>query len=309
LGDGGVRSDLAETDPIPGWRSRPVPGLLPGMNAMTVDVEDYFQVEAFFPHIHRADWDKMECRVEANIDRILQLFSDRDIKGTFFTLGWIAKRYPAMVKQIVANGHELASHGVAHIRADHQSRAEFAADVRQAKEILEDIGGKAVLGYRATSFSITRRNLWALGALEDAGYRYSSSTHPIKHDLYGIPEQPRFAFYPFADSSFVEIPVTTMRLFGRNWPAGGGGYFRLLPYMLFKRNLKTVQRQDRMPLTFYFHPWEVDPQQPKIAGTSFKTRFRHYLNLDRTYTRLQRLLRDFRWSSIASVYQISSNAS
>jgi polysaccharide deacetylase family protein (PEP-CTERM system associated) len=301
-----VRGDVAECDPIVGWRSRPVVGLSAGVNAMTVDVEDYFQVEAFFPHIDRADWDTIECRVEANTDRILQLFADQGIKATFFTLGWIAKRYPAMVKRIVANGHELASHGLAHIRADQQSRPQFVTDVRTAKEMLEDIGGTAVMGYRATSFSITRRNLWALGALEEAGYRYSSSTHPIKHDLYGIPEQPRFAFYPFAGSNFVEVPVTTMRLFGRNWPAGGGGYFRLFPYMLFKKNLDIVRLHDRKPLTFYFHPWEIDPAQPKIAGASFKTRFRHYLNLDRTYGRLQKLLRDFHWSSIASVYQIGS---
>ena len=299
-----VRDDLAENDPIVGWRNRPVPGLSAGVNAMTVDVEDYFQVEAFFPHISRADWDKIECRVEANVDRILRLFADHGVTATFFTLGWIAKRYPGMVRRIVANGHELASHGVAHIRADHQSRVQFAHDVRSAKQMLEDIGGTAVLGYRATSFSITRRNLWAMNVLEEAGYRYSSSTHPIKHDLYGIPEQPRFAFYPLSDSSFVEIPVTTVRLFGRNWPAGGGGYFRLFPYPLFKRNLKIVERRDQKPCTFYFHPWEIDPGQPRILGTSAKTRLRHYLNLDRTYGRLQRLLRDFRWSSIASVYRL-----
>jgi polysaccharide deacetylase family protein (PEP-CTERM system associated) len=301
-----VRGDLTEIDPIAGWRKRPVNGLSSGLNAMTVDVEDYFQVEAFFRHIHRADWDRLECRVEANVDRILQLFSDHQVKGTFFTLGWVAKRYPDMVRRIVADGHELASHGVAHIRADQQSRAQFADDVRTAKHILEDTGGAAVLGYRATSFSITRKNLWALSALEEAGYCYSSSTHPIKHDLYGIPEQPRFAFYPFADSRFVEIPVTTVRRFGRNWPAGGGGYFRLFPYPLFKHNLQTVRREDRKPFTFYFHPWEIDPEQPKVAGTSFKTRFRHYLNLGRTYGRLEKLLQDFRWSSIASVYHIGT---
>lgn len=303
-----MRDDLAERDPIVGWRKRPVAGLSAGVNAMTVDVEDYFQVEAFFPHIRRADWDKIECRVEANVDRILQLFTDHKIKGTFFTLGWIAKRYPDMVRRIVASGHELASHGAAHVRADHQSRAQFTNDVGGAKKTLEDIGGLPVLGYRATSFSITRNNLWALSALEAAGYRYSSSTNPIKHDLYGIPEQPRFAFYPFADSSFVEIPVTTMRLFGRNWPAGGGGYFRLFPYALFKQNLKIVQSRDQKPCTFYFHPWEIDPGQPKINGTSSKTRFRHYLNLDRTFGRLQKLLRDFRWSSIASVYAIGGGS-
>lgn len=303
-----MHGHLAESDPIAGWQKRPVAGLSAAVNAMTVDVEDYFQVEAFFRHIRRADWDRIECRVEANVERILQLFSDHSVKGTFFTLGWVAKRYPALVRRIVENGHELASHGVAHIRADQQSRAQFASDVRTAKDILEETGGTAVLGYRATSFSITRRNLWALSALEEAGYGYSSSTHPIKHDLYGIPKQPRFAFYPFSNSSFVEIPVTTMRMFGRNWPAGGGGYFRLLPYPLFRQNLKIVQRQDQKPCTFYFHPWEIDPEQPKIAGISFKTRFRHYLNLDRTYGRLEKLLRDFRWSSIASVYGIGATS-
>jgi polysaccharide deacetylase family protein (PEP-CTERM system associated) len=299
---------MAKNDPIVGWRNRPVAGLSSAMNAMTVDVEDYFQVEAFFSHINRADWDKLECRIEANVDRILQLFADHQVQGTFFTLGWIAKRYPALVKRIVANGHELASHGVAHIRADHQSRAQFAHDVQTAKAMLENISGAPVLGYRAASFSITRRNLWALSAIEEAGYRYSSSTHPIKHDLYGIPDQPRFAFHPFPNSDFVEIPVTTMRLFGRNWPAGGGGFFRLFPYALFKQNLKIVQHRDQKPCTFYFHPWEIDPEQPRIEGTSSKTRFRHYLNLDRTFGRLQRLLRDFRWSSIASVYQFGSTS-
>jgi polysaccharide deacetylase family protein (PEP-CTERM system associated) len=303
-----VRDDLADNDPVIGWRSRPVAGLSPDINAMTVDVEDYFQVEAFIHHIDRADWDNIDCRVERNVDRILQLFADHGITGTFFTLGWIAKRYPRMVQRIVASGHELASHGVSHIRADRLSRTQLANDVRTAKEMLENIGGAQVLGYRAASFSITRRNLWALNVLEEAGYRYSSSTHPIKHDLYGIPEQPRFAFYPFSNSSFVEIPVTTLRLFGCNWPAGGGGYFRLFPYAVFKQNLKAVRRRDRKPCTFYFHPWEIDPDQPRIGGTSVKTRFRHYLNLSRTYGRLQQLLRDFEWSSIASVYKIDRDS-
>jgi polysaccharide deacetylase family protein (PEP-CTERM system associated) len=305
IGGATVREITADTDPIVGWRQRPVANR-PGRksNAMTVDVEDYFQVEAFFPHINRADWDSRECRVEANVDRILQLFAQKGTTATFFTLGWIAKRYPQLVRRIVENGHELASHGLAHFRADHQSRAQFLDDVRSAKALLEEIGGKAVHGYRATSFSITRRNLWALNVLEEAGYRYSSSTFPIQHDLYGIPEQPRFAFYPFADSKFMEIPVTTVRMFGRNWPAGGGGYFRLLPYAVFKRNLKVVQNQERQPCTFYFHPWEIDPDQPRISGTSAKTRFRHYLNLGRTYSRLERLLDDFDWSSIATVHNI-----
>jgi polysaccharide deacetylase family protein (PEP-CTERM system associated) len=298
-----VSIDESVNDPIVGWRKRPVANLSGSeLNAMTVDVEDYFQVEALSPHIPREEWNSRECRVEANVERILQLFADANTKATFFTLGWIAERYPHLVRRIVENGHELASHGLAHYRADHQSRPQFLADVTQAKRVLEDIGGTQVNGYRATSFSITRRNLWALSVLDEAGYKYSSSTHPINHDLYGIPEQPRFAFYPFADSSFMEIPVTTMRRFGRNWPSGGGGYFRLFPYGVFKHNLKTVRSQDRQPCMFYFHPWEIDSEQPRIEGTSLRTRVRHYLNLDRTFDRLKLLLKDFRWSSVDQVF-------
>jgi len=290
-------------DPVLGWRKRPVPNLSGSeLNAMTVDVEDYFQVEALSPHIPRQEWDTRECRIENNVDRILQLFAESNTKATFFTLGWIAERYPQMIRRIVDNGHELASHGLSHHRADHQSRSQFLADVTRAKGVLEDVGGVAVNGYRAASFSINRRNLWALNVLDEAGYKYSSSTHPINHDLYGIPEQPRFAFYPFPDSSFMEIPVTTMRWFGRNWPSGGGGYFRLFPYGLFKHNLRTVRAQDRQPCMFYFHPWEIDHDQPRIPGTSLKTRVRHYLNLNRTFGRLTRLLEDFRWSSIDQVF-------
>jgi polysaccharide deacetylase family protein (PEP-CTERM system associated) len=292
-----------DNDPIIGWRKRPVISQTGSpLNAMTVDVEDYFQVEALAPHIPREEWNNRECRVERNMDRILQLFSDNGTKATFFTLGWIAERYPQIIHRIVGEGHELASHGLAHFRADHQSRPLFLADVTKAKAVLENVGGVAVNGYRATSFSITRRNLWALSVLEEVGYKYSSSTFPINHDLYGIPEQPRFAFYPFADSKFMEIPITTVRRFGRNWPAGGGGYFRLFPYPLFKRNLQTVRAEDRQPCMFYFHPWEIDHTQPRISGTSVKTRVRHYLNLDRTFDRLQKLLKDFRWSSVERVY-------
>ena len=295
--------DAIENDPIVGWRKRPVTNLSgSALNAMTVDVEDYFQVEAFAPHIAREDWNNRECRVERNMDRILQLFSDNNTKATFFTLGWVAERYPQIVRRIVGEGHELASHGLAHFRADHQSRPLFLADVKRAKALLEDVGGVGVNGYRATSFSITRRNLWALSVLEEVGYKYSSSTFPINHDLYGIPEQPRFAFYPFADSKFMEIPITTIRKFGRNWPAGGGGYFRLFPYSLFKRNLKAVRAGDRQPCMFYFHPWEIDHTQPRITGTSVKTRVRHYLNLERTFGKLQMLLKDFRWSSVDRVF-------
>jgi len=298
-----VNVTTIEGDPISGWRKRPVANLVGiPLNAMTVDVEDYFQVEALSPHISRADWDTRECRVERNVDRILQLFADNRTKATFFTLGWVAERYPQLVRRIVENGHELASHGQSHHRADHQSRVQFFADVTKAKAVLEDIGGVPVNGYRATSFSIGRRNLWTLSVLDEAGYKYSSSTFPINHDLYGIPEQPRHAFYPFADSPFMEIPITTLRRFGRNWPSGGGGYFRLFPYELFKRTLKAARAEDRQPCIFYFHPWEIDPGQPRITGTSLKTRTRHYLNLNRTYGRLQLLLKDFRWSTVEQVF-------
>ncbi len=301
-----MSADHSKADPIAGWRHRPVTPRAGAVNAMTVDVEDYFQVEAFFQHISRDDWDGLECRVERNVDRVLELFDATGTKATFFTLGWIAERYPQLVKTIVRNGHELASHGCAHFRADQQSRAMFMADVKRAKGVLEDLGGVAVQGYRAASFSITRRNLWALNALEEAGYRYSSSTVPIRHDLYGIPEQPRFAFYPFDDSNFIEIPVTTVRRFGSNWPSGGGGFFRLLPYALFKHNLQTVVRRDKQPCMFYFHPWEIDPQQPRIAGISLKTRVRHYLNLERTSDRLAQLLEDFSWARVDQVYPVSA---
>jgi len=304
-----VTQNRIEHDPIVGWRRRAVPHTNDGrVGAMTVDVEDYFQVEAFFRQVSRPEWEGRECRVERNIDRILQLFADTGTKATFFTLGWIAERYPQIVKRIVAGGHELGSHGLAHYRADHQSRPMFSADVRRAKLLLEDIGGVAVRGYRATSFSVTRKNLWALNELEDAGYHYSSSTFPIRHDLYGIPEQPRFAFYPFEDSKFIEIPITTVRRLGTNWPSGGGGYFRLVPYALTKKNLQLVIAKDKQPCMFYFHPWEIDPEQPRIPGTSLKTRFRHYLNLGRTYGRLHRLLSDFRWNRVDEVYPINQSA-
>jgi len=300
-----VKVRRGDDDPIAGWGRRPVAIKSAGdFNAMTVDVEDYFQVEAFFSHVQRDEWNSRECRVERNVDRILQLFADSEAKATFFTLGWIAQRYPRLVRAIVDNGHELASHGWAHFRADQQSRPMFSSDVVRAKKLLEDTSGVAVHGYRAASFSIRRKNLWALNALEEAGYKYSSSTFPIRHDLYGIPEQPRFAFYPLEASKFMEIPITTVRRMGTNWPSGGGGYFRLLPYALFRQNLRTVRARDRQPCMFYFHPWEIDPEQPRIGGTSLKTRFRHYLNLERTQGRLAQLLKDFRWNRVDRVYPI-----
>lgn len=297
------------SDPVASWATRPaMTGTSASANAMTVDVEDYFQVEAFFKHVGRGDWDRHECRVERNVERVLEMFAEAKITGTFFTLGWVAERYPRLIRRIVEQGHELASHGLAHHRADSQTRAEFSEDVARAKSLLEDIGGVAVKGYRAASFSITRRNLWALDALEEAGYRYSSSTYPIRHDLYGIPEAPRFAFYPIAGRDFIEIPVTSVQRWGANWPCGGGGYFRLLPYWVSRLNMQSVRRRDGQPCMFYFHPWEIDAEQPRINGAGLKTRVRHYTNLDKMQHRLKRLLREFHWKRIDQVYPIAGAA-
>ena len=269
-------------------------------NALTIDVEDYFQVSAFAPHIDRADWDKRECRVEHNIDRILRLLADKNTHATFFTLGWVAERYPQMVRRIVAEGHELASHGYGHQRASDLTEAEFFHDVSHAKTLLEDIGGRVVQGYRAPSFSIGTGNLWALDTLLRAGYRYSSSIYPVKHDHYGMPDAPRFA-HQIRDG-LMEVPPTTLRLFNRNLPSGGGGYFRLLPYALSRWMLQQVNQRDAESAIFYFHPWEIDSDQPRIPGIDLKTRFRHYVNIGRTEQRLARLLDDFRWGRMDDIF-------
>ena len=269
-------------------------------NALTIDVEDYFQVSAFAPYIRRDEWDARECRVERNVERILAMLAARDVKATFFTLGWIAERYPHVVRDIVAQGHELASHGYGHERASDLSPEAFREDITRAKRLLEDLGGVAVQGYRAPSFSIGTGNLWALDELARAGYRYSSSIYPIRHDHYGMPESPRFA-YPL-DSGLLEVPVTTVRMFNRNLPSSGGGYFRLLPYALSRWMLRRVNREDRESAVFYFHPWEIDAGQPRIPGIDAKTLFRHYVNIPRVETRLQQLLADFRWGRMDRIF-------
>jgi polysaccharide deacetylase family protein (PEP-CTERM system associated) len=271
-------------------------------NAMTIDVEDYFQVSAFAPVIARDTWDSLECRVERNVERILAILAKGDVKATFFVLGWIAERYPALVRSIVSGGHEVASHGYGHLRASDQSRAEFADDIQRSKAILEDIGGHAVLGYRAPSFSIGTANLWALDVLQEAGYRYSSSIYPIQHDHYGMPEAPRFAFYPNGPDGLLEVPITTVQLGQRKLPAGGGGYFRLLPYALSRWMMERVNRVDQQSAIFYFHPWEIDPGQPRPPGASAKSRFRHYVNLDRMEGRIAQLTRDFKWDRMDRIF-------
>ena len=269
-------------------------------NALTVDVEDYFQVSAFEHHIARTDWERLPCRVERNMDVILSLLDERKISATFFTLGWIAERYPALVKRMAACGHEIASHGSAHRRVSDQTPKEFAEDATRSKALLEDLCGSEVKGYRAPSFSIGAANLWALEVLQEAGYRYSSSIYPIAHDHYGMPEAPRFGFHH--EKGLLELPATTVLLFGRNLPASGGGYFRLLPYPVSRWMMKRVNRSDREPCIFYFHPWEIDPEQPRQEGVNFKTRFRHYTNLSQMEGKIRRLLGDFEWGRMDRIF-------
>ena len=269
-------------------------------NALTIDVEDYFQVSAFAPYIERGKWDSRECRVEVNVDRILALLAEHDVKATFFTLGWVAQRYPELVRRIVRGGHELASHGYGHERVSDLSESEFFEDICRAKTLLEDIGGVRVQGYRAPSFSIGSANLWALDTLQRAGYSYSSSIYPIQHDHYGMPDAKRFA-HQIRDG-LLEVPPTTVRMFNRNLPSSGGGYFRLLPYSLSRWMLRQVNNKDGSPAVFYFHPWEIDVNQPRVPGIGLKTRFRHYVNIGRMERRLSRLLQDFRWGRMDHIF-------
>ena len=270
-------------------------------NAMSVDVEDYFQVQALSRAIERQHWDQQPRRVEANTNRILQIFADTDVKATFFMLGWIAERHPALVRKIVREGHELASHGYEHVPVFEQTPSQFRADVRKTKSMLEDLSGCPITGYRAASFSINNRNLWALEVLAEEGFSYSSSIYPIMHDFYGMPDAPRVPFHPLSNS-FLEIPMTTVTVLGQRLPCSGGGYFRLLPYTVTHWAFRRVNVRDEQPCVFYFHPWEIDPDQPRIPGLQWKSRARHYLNLHRTERRLRRLLADFQWDRLDRVF-------
>lgn len=271
------------------------------INALTIDVEDYFQVSAFAPYIDRSRWDHCECRVERNLARILAQLERHGVKATFFTLGWIAKRYPQIVREIVHAGHELASHGFGHQRASDLDPGAFYDDIYSAKALLEELGGIPVKGYRAPSFSIGERNRdWAFDSLARAGYRYSSSVYPVRHDHYGMPDAPRFSHHPHP--TVLEVPPTTVRAFNRNWPASGGGYFRLMPYALSRRLIEHVNRRDGQSAVFYFHPWEIDVEQPRIPGINAKTRFRHYVNLHRMEARIECLLKDFRWGRMDHIF-------
>lgn len=268
------------------------------VNAFSIDVEDWFQVAAFASYIDRKDWDSLECRVERNVDVLLETLDKHQVKATFFTLGWIAERYPAMVGRIVAGGHELASHGYGHHMVGELGPQLFREDVVKAKAILESLAGCEVIGYRAPSFSVGRDTLWALDILAETGHSYSSSIYPIKHDLYGMPDAPRFAHQR---SGLLEIPATSIRLGERNYPASGGGYFRLLPYPVSRWSVQRVNRADRQAAVFYCHPWEIDPGQPRMNQASSKSRFRHYVNQTRMLGKIDRLLGDFRWGTVAQV--------
>lgn len=267
------------------------------VNGLSVDIEDWFQVGAFERCIDRAGWDRLELRVERNTDRVLSLFAGAGVKGTFFTLGWVAERVPSLIRRIVDAGHELASHGYDHKRVFQMDRTGFRADLAKTRTILEDLSGQPVTGYRAPSFSIDGRTPWAHEELAAAGYLYSSSVAPVVHDHYGWPESPRFAWLPVAGSPLVELPVTTARFAGRTLAAGGGGFFRLLPYQFSHWAIRQVN-SDGQPAILYFHPWEVDPDQPRVANAPVKSRLRHYSRLSAMTNKLERLVGDFAWDRI-----------
>jgi len=271
------------------------------VSALTVDVEDYFQVAAFSKQYPRACWDTQELRVERNTYRLLELFELHDVKATFFTLGWVADKCPGLIRDIVNAGHELACHGYWHQKISEQTPQQFRQDLYSAKGVLEDTSGDSVVGFRAPSFSINNDCLWAFDIIKELGFRYSSSTYPINHDHYGTPDWPRFP-YQVVDS-LVEIPVSTLNWRRKNWPISGGGYFRLYPYMLSRWALTRYLRIEKCPSIFYLHPWEIDPEQPRTSNVSFKTKFRHYVNLSRLEGRLNRLLTDFQWSTMQDVYK------
>lgn len=271
-------------------------------NAMSVDVEEWFQVQAFSGVIPRADWDGLGTRVEASTDRILARFAEAGVRATFFILGWVAERQPQLVRRIAAAGHEIASHGYGHELVSRIGETRFRTDIRHARRILEDVSGMAVRGYRAPTFSVGPAiTPWAHRVLAEEGYAYSSSVFPVGHDLYGAPDAPRAPHVPDPDG-VPELPMTTLRLMGRNLPCAGGGWFRLAPYPLFRAALRRVNGTERSSGVFYFHPWEVDPGQPRLADAPVRARFRHYARQGSMEARISRLLRDFAWGRIDEVF-------
>lgn len=308
-------------------------------NALTIDVEDYFHVSAFESVCDPCAWERQECRVEANTGRVLELLAQARVRATFFVLGWVAERFPGLAGKIADAGHEVACHGYAHRRVCTQTREEFREDLHRSKSLLEEQAGTAVLGYRAPSYSIGPTCLWAFDELVEAGFAYDSSVFPVRHDLYGLSDWPRFPFwlertagegvgnwvpaeredgfpvpssrFPVPDSrlkpgirhpgQLLEVPITTLKLLGRNIPIAGGGYFRLFPYRFTRWGLGRINEEESRPFVFYLHPWELDPGQPRMDGAGLKSRFRHYLNLDKTEARLGRLLADFRFAPLREV--------
>jgi polysaccharide deacetylase family protein (PEP-CTERM system associated) len=271
-------------------------------NALSIDVEDWFQVGAFENVIAQSDWDACECRVERNTDALLTMFDAAGIKATFFTLGWVAERYPALIRRIADSGHELGNHGQNHDRVFTFTPQQFAADLERSRKAIEDAAGVAVHGYRAPSFSINPNTPWAHEVMAEQGYSYSSSINPIKHDHYGWPDAPRFAFHPLPDSELVEIPVTTAMLGKKRIAAGGGGFFRLLPYSYSRWAIRQVNA-DARPGIIYFHPWEIDPDQPRVANAPIKSKLRHYTNLDAMAGKLKRLMADFKWDRLDRIVE------
>jgi polysaccharide deacetylase family protein (PEP-CTERM system associated) len=275
------------------------------VNAFTVDVEDYFHVAALSSVVSRDSWATRESRVEANTDRLMDVLAERGVHATFFVLGWVAERSPALVRRIAAAGHEIACHGYSHQLIYHQAHREFREETRRAKALLEDLIGQPVLGYRAASFSVTRSSLWALDVLIDVGFRYDSSVFPIYHDLYGLPgaaPEPNHLEAP-SGRTLVEFPMSTASFLGMRLPVSGGGYFRILPYWVTRAGLRQINEAGGRPFSFYLHPWEMDPEQPRINVGLF-SRFRHYTNLTRVESRLRRVLREFAFTSMREALQL-----
>ena len=286
---------MQDVRPEPVDRARKADALL---NAMSVDIEDWFQVGAFETVIKRADWDSLEHRVERNTNDVLDIFEESGIKATFFTLGWVAERYPKLMQHIVSAGHELASHGYDHARIFTLTPEQFRSDLERSRKILEDSSGKAVIGYRAPSFSIDQRTPWAHEILAEQGYRYSSSVAPIRHDHYGWAGSPRFAWKPVRGSDLVELPVTTVKVGNRVLAAGGGGFFRLLPYALYDLAIRKMHKEDGRGAIFYFHPWEIDPEQPRVGNAPLKSKLRHYTRLSAMRSKLLRAGKDYVWGRV-----------
>ena len=273
------------------------------LNALTVDVEDYFQVSAFESVVRFADWDHYESRVEKNTQRVLDLLDVYQTKGTFFVLGWVAERHAELVRLIHRRGHEVASHGYAHQRVYTQSPEQFRDETRRCKKLLEDLIGAPILGYRAASYSITAQSLWALDILAEEGFRYDSSIFPIRHDLYGIPGHQRFFHQLDGDGrrAIAEVPLSTLRFAGVNFPVAGGGYLRIFPYAVNHLAIGYLNRSESQPAVVYFHPWEIDADQPRLPAGRL-SRFRHYTNLGRMETRLRKLLASFSFGPVRDVY-------